>query len=267
MIRNIFILLFLILSVPNILFGDSGPDYSKIEIMQESFSDNFPPPGWTVVSSHINNTWKSVTSAFDGKLTNIFGDYFAFVQGDSTLPSNELLITPRIEIPSECVYFNGNYEIELIMDYYAQVFDETDYKLIIEYSRTAYPEWDIIGYDLIENSSNFLWEFDLYINDPTFSLYPQFIWVGFRFYGTDLIELSGFAIEYITISCEWTYPNGDFEDDEMSDNDNSNPALTDDNDSHHGCGCSMASANTDVSLFLTMFLIGIGAWIIGKMRE
>jgi len=39
------------------------------------------------------------------------------------------------------------------------------------------------------------------------------------------------------------------------------------NSNNHGCGCSMICENTDVSLFLTLFLVGVGAWIVGNKRK
>jgi len=83
----IIMIILLILALPTITKANMPPN---IVLLNEKFSETFPPTGWTLASSNPTQTWKSVTSAFDGNLLPFNGGYFAFVQGDSSLPSDEL---------------------------------------------------------------------------------------------------------------------------------------------------------------------------------
>jgi len=272
----ILIIILMILALPTITKADSPPE---LLIFEESFSETFPPTGWTLASTNPTQTWKSVTSAFDGNLIPHNGDYFAFVQGDSSFPSDELLITYPIEIPTECLFNDDEYYFYLYFWYSDNYLAESDYFLSIEFSSNPYPDWDIFYQKQISESygQEFNWA------QYTVGIYgPQTFWIGFRFQGSDLSVNAAIALDLIEGSCErigWDDDSGDNDaldddtgnndtiDDDQLDDDAADHRTSDDDHSNNGCGCSITSPNTDVSLFLAMFIIGIGAWIVGNKRK
>ena len=259
--RYLFFIIGFLLLLSKIALADGGP-WEKVVVLQESFSEKFPPEGWTLARTNQNHTWESVGSAFDGNLHPEDGFWFAFVQGDSLMPSDELLITPEITVDNcESVDYN--------LDFY---YYSTSI-LSIEFSQSAYPEWYVIHKEDIEPSNpEYKWNFKE-INSWYFGR------IGFRFQNSQLSNNAVIALDLISIWCEKEVPEDDDDlniDDDISypDDDNSNDddsgvlkASQGNNSNNHGCGCSMIYENTDVSLFLTLFLVGIGAWVIGNKRK
>ena len=119
--KGLLIALVLVIVFPIIAHANDGP--SEVNLLTESFEDQFPPQGWQLAQSNSNQTWKRVTDAFDGKLKS-YDSYFAYVQSDASTsalsPSDEMLITYPLNIPYECSGINGNYSIELKFYYYAE---------------------------------------------------------------------------------------------------------------------------------------------------
>jgi len=111
-----------------------------------------------------------VGSAFDGNLHPEDGFWFAYVQGDSLMPSDELLITPPISIGDNCIWASLEDSFNLDFYYYSTSI------LSIEFSQSAYPEWDIFYKEDIEPSNpEYKWNFKE-INRSY--LYAP-LWIGF----------------------------------------------------------------------------------------
>jgi len=270
----ILMIIILILGTHIMSLADGGPSYPlPLIIFQESFNEKFPPDGWTLERTNQNRTWESVGSAFEDHLKPEDGYWFTYVQGDSLMPSDELLITPQIYIPYDCDNSIGPYNLDFYY-YSTSTFS-------IEFSQGAYPEWDII--DKIDNGPSYpeykWWNF----REIEQTSLPSPFWIGFRFQDDQLSNNDAIALDYISFWCwEWvpeddddldidddiSYPDDDNSDDDHSDDDTGVlKASQGNNSNNHGCGCSMNSVNTDFSLFLALFLVGIGAWIVGKRRE
>jgi len=239
------------------------PPADIVVVLQESFSEKFPPDGWTLAKTNQNHTWESVGSAFDGHLKPEDGFWFAFVQGDSLMPSNELLITPPISVHDNCDFEDYN------LDYY---YYSTSI-LSIEFSQAAYPEWDII---YKEDNYPPYYE-DKWINWTIHQSYlPSTVWIGFRFQDDQLSNSDAIALDYISFWCWKLEPEEDddldidddyYNDDQLDDDTGILRISQSNNSNNHGCECSMIYENTDVSLFLTLFLVGVGAWIVGNKRK
>ena len=235
MTRKILPLLILICFYSSISNADMPPGK---ELLVEYLWDPFPPENWSLISSNPNQTWKSVDSAFGGTLVYPGGYYFAFVQGDTSLPSNELLISYPLEVPSDCLkHTTGAYNIEISLVYSTRSLYNPDYTFSYEFSRTPYPEWDIFFHGDVDMEQTYPeWYTDnhyLVFDTP----YPTNFWAGFRFSGTDLNLNAGFAMVEIDILCEDfgdddddNDTNDDSEDDSSLDDDTLNDDIIDDDD-------------------------------------
>jgi len=305
--RYFLIVIGFLLVLSKITLADPGPTY---DILLEYFENEFPPSGWTLVKTNPDNTWVQTETAFDGRLKGFY--HFAFVQGDNSHLSDELLISPQLnDAPGYMhnlyfhfyyYFFSSSNLIAFALDdidafYYRNgknglptvncftteknnIIDDTigerntikdayktnGYRFTIEFSRRPYPDWDVFRVtEIIRPSANdFKWD-EYYICYDYFHDFPTPFWIGFRFKGGENHLVDDDIIDDDTIGDDES--NDDMTNDDQSDDDDVGHNTSDDDDSRHGCGCSMASANTDVSLFLTMFLIGIGAWIVGNKRK
>ena len=216
-------------------FGDNchGPSFDDDDDDYEPTSDEFPPPGWSVLATNPDSTWR-ISDWVKGDFIYSWNDDWegsclVTVDGGSDKPYNELLVTKKAK-KKGCVSY-GIFFLSLLT--------EGSCKFSVEISQKDSPsindEWHVLGNYIGGHSEWYpIWEI-WHPNDDFFDESKPFR-VGFRYKGEGC---KGAGIDEVQIYCNFK------DDDDAGDYPDS------------GWSCGVGGSSVPPLLALLMVTIGL----------